>query len=155
MLATSEAQAQGLWRIRESIAEAERAEGPSLKHDISVPVSKLPAFMDKAAAEIQRAFPGTRIVAFGHLGDGNLHYNVLPPEQVEAKDWVQAKGDGLTALVHDLVTAEGGSISAEHGIGQFKVDELLRTADPSLLSAQRAIKRALDPSEILNPGKLF
>jgi FAD/FMN-containing dehydrogenase len=155
MIAAYEAQAQGLWRIRESIAEAERLEGPSLKHDISVPVSRLPAFMTSASAEIERAFPGTRIVAFGHLGDGNLHYNVLPPEHAEPKAWVKAQGDGMTALVHDLVTAEGGSISAEHGIGQFKIGELLRTADPSLIAAQMAIKAALDPSGILNPHKLF
>jgi FAD/FMN-containing dehydrogenase len=155
MLAASEAQAQALWRIRESIAEAERIEGPSLKHDISVPVSRLPGFMDKAKAEIERTFPGSRIVAFGHLGDGNLHYNVLPPEQAEARRWMGEHGDALTRLVDDLVTAEGGSISAEHGIGQFKIDELLRTADPSRLAAQRAIKTALDPSGILNPGKLF
>ncbi|MDB5720830.1 MAG: FAD-binding oxidoreductase [Alphaproteobacteria bacterium] len=155
MLAASEAQAQGLWRIRESIAEAERLEGPSVKHDISVPVSRLPEFMDKARAAIERGFPGTRIVAFGHLGDGNLHYNVLPPEDGDAAAWISVNGGKMTALVHDLVTSEGGSISAEHGIGQHKIGELMRTADPALLAAQAAIKKALDPAGIMNPHKLF
>jgi FAD/FMN-containing dehydrogenase len=155
MVAASEAQAQALWRIRESVAEAERLEGPSVKHDISVPVSRLPGFMGRAEAEIGGAFPGTRIVAFGHLGDGNLHYNVLPPQESDAARWMAERGEALTALVHDLVTAEGGSISAEHGIGLFKIDELVRTADPVTLKAQAAIKKALDPAGILNPAKLF
>ena len=154
-IAASEAQAQGLWRIRESVAEAERLEGPSAKHDISVPVSRLPDFMTRAEAEIGRAFPGARIVAFGHLGDGNLHYNVLPPQDADAKGWMMEKAARLTELVHDLVTAEGGSISAEHGIGQYKIGELVRTADPALLRGQAAIKQALDPAGILNPHKLF
>jgi FAD/FMN-containing dehydrogenase len=155
MVAASEAQADALWRIRESVAEAERLEGPSVKHDISVPVSRLPGFMARAEAAIAGAFPGTRIVAFGHLGDGNLHYNVLPPEGEDARRWMAERAELLTALVHDLVTADGGSISAEHGIGQFKIDELVRTADPVTLRAQAAIKRALDPAGILNPAKLF
>jgi FAD/FMN-containing dehydrogenase len=155
LVAASEAQAQGLWRIRESVAEAERLEGPSVKHDISVPVSRLPGFMTRAETEIGLAFPGARIVAFGHLGDGNLHYNVLPPQDIEGQRWMAERGLALTALVHDLVTAEGGSISAEHGIGQYKIDELARTADPETLKAQAAIKAALDPAGILNPGKLF
>jgi FAD/FMN-containing dehydrogenase len=155
LVAASEAQALGLWRIRESVAEAERLEGPSVKHDISVPVSRLPGFMARAEAGIGRAFPGARIVAFGHLGDGNLHYNVLPPPGIEGRRWMAERGQALTALVHDLVTAEGGSISAEHGIGQYKIDELVRTGDPVTLRAQAAIKAALDPAGILNPGKLF
>jgi FAD/FMN-containing dehydrogenase len=155
VIAASEAQAQAFWRIRESVAEAERLEGPSVKHDISVPVSRLPGFMDRAERAIHAAFRGTRIVAFGHLGDGNLHYHVLPPAEAQAADWIRDHAEALTALVHDLVTAEAGSISAEHGIGRFKREELARTADPAQLAAQRAIKQALDPTGILNPGKLF
>ena len=155
VVAGSEAQADALWRVRESIAEAERQEGRAVKHDISVPVSAMPDFLETAAPLVETRFPGTRVVAFGHLGDGNIHFNVLPPSAADPAAWVEAEGASVTGFVHDLVTAAAGSISAEHGIGQLKRAELARTASPALLAAQRAIKAALDPAGIMNPGKLL
>ena len=146
-LASSEAQAEAFWRIRDSISESERAEGPSLAHDISVPVADMPRFMTTTAAEVEQAFAGTIASGFGHLGDGNVHFHV--------------RGEGVTGneteishMVYDLVTLAGGSISAEHGIGQMKLAELERLAPPAKLHAMRAIKQALDPLGIMNPGKL-
>jgi FAD/FMN-containing dehydrogenase len=147
-IAGSEAQAEALWRLRDSISEAERRLGPALKHDVSVPVAAMPAFMEEARAAVESRFEGARVLAFGHLGDGNVHFNVQAPAGEKA-------GAEVTRLVHDLAVAAGGSISAEHGIGQMKVDELARTASPAALAAQRAVKRALDPVGIMNPGKLF
>ena len=154
-VASSEAQAEALWKLRESISEAERHRGPSVKHDVSVPVSGMPAFIEEAAAAVEARFPSSRVIAFGHLGDGNVHFNVQPPEGADAAAWLAGEGAEVSAFVHDLVTAGSGSISAEHGIGQMKRDEYLRTADPARLAAQRAIKRALDPHGIMNPGKLL
>jgi FAD/FMN-containing dehydrogenase len=157
LVAASEAQAAALWRLRESIAEAERMNGPSVKHDVSVPVSAMPAFIERAKAAVETRFEGARVVAFGHLGDGNVHFNVQPPAPVEggAEVWLAAQAAAVTRLVHDLVGESGGSISAEHGIGQSKIDELARTAQPARLAALRAIKQALDPAGIMNPGKLL
>jgi FAD/FMN-containing dehydrogenase len=154
-IAASEAQAESLWRLRDSIAEAERHSGPSVKHDISVPVSRLPAFVVEASEALPRRFPGTSIIAFGHLGDGNLHFNVQAPPGSDGAQWLRETGPEATRMVHDLVTAAGGSISAEHGIGQARLAELKRTLDPARLAAQRAVKAALDPSGIMNPGKLL
>jgi FAD/FMN-containing dehydrogenase len=153
-VAASEAQAAALWRLRESIAEAERLQGPSVKHDVSVPVSAMPAFIEDARAAVEARFEGARVVAFGHLGDGNVHFNVQPPAGEAAEAWLAARAEAVTRLVHDLVGGTGGSISAEHGIGQSKLAELARTADPARLAALRAIKSALDPAGIMNPGKL-
>ncbi len=155
VVAASEAQSAALWRLRESIAEAERSQGPSVKHDVSVPVSAMPRFIEEARAEVEARFDGARVVAFGHLGDGNVHFNVQPPAGAEAKDWLAAYSGAVTRLVHDRVGESGGSISAEHGIGQSKLEELARTADPARLAALRAIKNALDPAGIMNPGKLL
>jgi FAD/FMN-containing dehydrogenase len=154
LVAASEAQAAALWRIRESIAEAERLQGPSVKHDVSVPVSAMPAFIEAARAAVEDRFEGARVVAFGHLGDGNVHFNVQPPAGAAAEAWLAAQAGAVTCLIHDLVGQAQGSISAEHGIGQMKLDELVRTADPARLAALRAIKAALDPLGIMNPGKL-
>lgn len=154
VLAASEAQAEAFWRLRDSIAEAERSAGPAAKHDISVPVDAMGAFMVEAAVAVERRFAGTRTAAFGHLGDGNVHFSVQAPPGAPA-DWVESgEGEAVTAFVHDLVAAAGGSISAEHGIGQAKLAELARLADPARLHALRAIKQALDPRGIMNPGKL-
>jgi FAD/FMN-containing dehydrogenase len=153
-IAASEAQAEAFWRIRDSISEAERASGPAVQHDISVPVEAMPRFMEEAARTVEQAFPGTRASGFGHLGDGNIHFHVRAPASAGPK-WVQEEGPGASRLVHDLVTAAGGSISAEHGIGQMKRDELARLLPPARLRAMRAIKAALDPLGILNPGKLL
>ena len=152
-IASSEAQAEDLWRLRETISEAERHHGPAAKHDISVTVEQMPGFMTAAAAEVEERFPGTQVVAFGHLGDGNVHFNVGAPVGA-GPEWLDGEGGQVTVLVHDLVTAAGGSISAEHGIGQMKLGELARLADPARIAAMQAIKRALDPANIMNPGKL-
>jgi FAD/FMN-containing dehydrogenase len=152
-VASSEAQAEALWRIRDSISDAERAEGPSTAHDISVAVADMPRFLLEAKAAVESAFPGTIASAFGHLGDGNLHFHVRAGSHA-APDWYDAEGEEITRFVDDLVTAFGGSISAEHGIGQLKREEFARLAPPGRIHALRAIKRALDPQGIMNPGKL-
>ena len=153
MIANSEAQAEALWRLRDSISEAEKKDGPAAKHDISVPVADMPRFVVEAAREVEARHAGTRVNAFGHLGDGNIHFNVRAPVGADAA-WLEGEGHAVSALVHDLVTAAGGSISAEHGIGQMKLDEFARLAGPARLGALRAIKQALDPKGIMNPGKL-
>jgi FAD/FMN-containing dehydrogenase len=151
-IAASEAQAEAFWRIRDSISEAERAEGPTLAHDISVPVADMPRFMVEAAQQVERAFPGTIASGFGHLGDGNVHFHVRAGKTA-APGWYEDQAPAIARMVHDLVTAAGGSISAEHGIGQMKRDELARLA-PERVTALKAIKQALDPKGIMNPGKL-
>ena len=148
-IAASEAQAEAFWRIRDSISEAERAAGGSLAHDISVPVADMPRFMIAAAAQVERAFPGVEASAFGHLGDGNVHFHVRRTGETGADP------SAITRMVHDLVTAAGGSISAEHGIGQMKLAEFERLAPPGRIAALQAIKRALDPDGLMNPGKLI
>jgi FAD/FMN-containing dehydrogenase len=153
VIASSEAQAEAFWRIRDSISEAERTEGPTLAHDISVPVNDMPEFMVAAAHDVERAFPGTIASGFGHLGDGNVHFHARPGPAMP-DDQFAAQSPAITHLVHDLVTAAGGSISAEHGIGQMKRDELARLA-PQRVAALKAIKHALDPKGIMNPGKLI
>jgi FAD/FMN-containing dehydrogenase len=154
-IAASESQAEDFWRLRESVSEAERIDGTAAKHDISVAVSAMPGFMASARTEVERAFPGARVLAFGHLGDGNVHFNVRAPAGADDRAWLASEGRLVTALVNDLVTAAGGSISAEHGIGQAKLAEFARLGDPVRLSALRAIKAALDPRGIMNPGKLI
>jgi FAD/FMN-containing dehydrogenase len=152
-MAASEAQAEAFWKIRETISEAERAEGQTLAHDISVAVADMPAFLGEAAAKVQQAFPGAVASGFGHLGDGNIHFHVRAGDRA-APDWYEREGGEITRFVDDLVTAAGGSISAEHGIGQLKRDELARLAPAGRLAALRAIKHGLDPFGIMNPGKL-
>ena len=153
-IAASEAQAAALWALRESISEAERIDGASLKHDISVPVSEMPGFLERERVRLESHFPGSRVIAFGHLGDGNIHFNLLPPEGAERDGWIAEHGAAASAMVHDLVAEAGGSLSAEHGIGQAKLAEFTRLTDPVRLAALRAIKQALDPRGIMNPGKL-
>ncbi len=153
-LAISEAQANAFWHLREVISEAERIDGPAAKHDISVPVSRMPAFVVDVGAAVEARFSGTRVIAFGHLGDGNIHFNVRAPVGADDAAWLEEHGDAVTRFVNDAVGAANGSISAEHGIGRTKLDELVRTGDPVRLAAQAAIKRALDPLNIMNPGKL-
>ena len=153
VIAASEAQADAFWHIRDSLSEAEKkAHGPATQHDISVPVERMPAFLAEAAAEIERAFPGVQASGFGHLGDGNIHLHVRAMQRGGA-DWIEREGAAVTRLVDDLVTAAGGSISAEHGIGQMKREELARLA-PKRVAALRALKAGLDPKGIMNPGKL-
>ena len=153
VIGASEAQAEAFWRIRDSISEAERASGPSTQHDISVPVADMPRFMIEAAQEVEAAFPGSQASAFGHLGDGNVHFHVRAGGRADA-GWYDRQAPVITRFVHDLVTAAGGSISAEHGIGQMKKDELERLGPPSRMLALKAIKAAIDPHSVMNPGKL-
>lgn len=154
-LAASEAQARAFWRIRESISEAERAGGPAVQHDISVPVDRMPDFMVSAALAAERAFSGTSASAFGHLGDGNVHFHVRAPAGADAERWMTESAGTISSFVYDLVVAAGGSISAEHGIGQMKLAEFERLADPARLAVLRAVKAAFDPLGIMNPGKLI
>ncbi|GGB21976.1 D-2-hydroxyacid dehydrogenase [Sphingomonas metalli] len=154
-IAASEAQAEAFWRLRDSLSDAERAQGPATQHDIAVPVDAMPRFMVEAAAACEARFPGTRASGFGHLGDGNIHFHVRAPRVVDRDRWFGKDAPAISRFVHDLVTQAGGTISAEHGIGQMKREELARLAPPGRLAALAAIKGALDPLGILNPGKLL
>jgi FAD/FMN-containing dehydrogenase len=153
VLASNEGQAEAFWKIRDAISEAERAEGQTLAHDVSVPVADMPRFITEAAGEVERAFPGVIASGFGHLGDGNIHFHVRAGAHA-APDWYEREGAEITRFVDDLVVAAGGSISAEHGIGQLKLGEFARLGPPARVHALRAIKHALDPLGIMNPGKL-
>ena len=154
VIAASEAQADAFWRIRESISDAERALGPAAQHDISVPVAAMPRFMLDAAAACEARFPGTQASGFGHLGDGNVHFHVRAAPGSDPERWYAQDAPVVSRFVHDLVIAAGGSISAEHGIGQMKLDELERLSSPARMAALRAIKAAFDPANLMNPGKL-
>ena len=154
VIAASEAQAEAFWHIRDSISEAERNNGPAVQHDISVPVSGMPRFMIDGGAACEARFPGTEAMAFGHLGDGNVHFHVRAPRGVNAVRWYAEEAPVITRFVNDLVVAAGGSISAEHGIGQMKLAELERLSSPARMAALRAIKAAFDPGALMNPGKL-
>jgi len=153
-IAANETQAEAFWLLRDEIAPAERALGPAMQHDVSVPVTTMAAFIEQTTPLVEERFPGARVVAFGHLGDGNVHYHVLAPEGVVRGEWELSQGKQISYFVHDLVTEWHGSISAEHGIGQLKREELERLSDPVQLQLMRAVKQALDPEELLNPGKL-
>lgn len=154
VISASEAQAEAFWLLRESISPAERAIGPAMQHDISVPVARMAEFVETAAPQIEQRFPGTTAIGFGHLGDGNIHFHVIAPEDAKRGEWEKSDGKIISTYVHDLVAGFGGSISAEHGIGQMKRDELNRLGDPVSLRLMRSVKQALDPQEILNPSKL-
>ncbi|HEY4275484.1 MAG TPA: FAD-binding oxidoreductase [Rhizomicrobium sp.] len=149
--AQNQTQRRSFWHMRETISEAEKREGVSIKHDISVPVASIPAFIAEATAAVLAHFPGARPVCFGHMGDGNLHFNFsAPPGQDKA---FAAQWDQMQLIVHDIVRSYTGSISAEHGIGQMKRDILPRYKSSEELDAMRALKHAFDPKNILNPGK--
>ena len=154
VLAQSVEQARRLWALRESISEAQKIEGLSIKHDISVPISRIGEFVERTDAALQEAFPGIRIVAFGHVGDGNLHYNQSKPAAAENAAFIAVQPQ-VDQIVHDLVYQLGGSISAEHGIGQLKREELLRYKSPLEMEMMRCVKRALDPQGLMNPGKVL
>ncbi|MEA3048211.1 MAG: hypothetical protein QOG84_47 [Sphingomonadales bacterium] len=154
-LAASEAQAEALWRLRDSISEAERHAGAAAKHDISVPVSAMPRFVETIAAAVERRFPGTTVIAFGHLGDGNVHFNVQAPAGADGAAWLDSAAPHVSAFVYAETQAAGGSISAEHGIGQMKREALAASTSTVQLAVQRAIKQALDPNGIMNPGNLL
>jgi FAD/FMN-containing dehydrogenase len=154
VISSNEAQAEAFWRLREEIPAAERAKGPAVQHDISVPVERMPEFVDHAVPLLEASWPGTEAVAFGHLGDGKVHFHVIAPPGADPRTWPQGDGKKISSQVYDLVTKWHGSISAEHGIGQLKRDELARLGDPVALGLMRAVKQALDPQGLLNPGKL-
>jgi FAD/FMN-containing dehydrogenase len=152
VLAGSPAQARALWKLRESISESQKHEGGSIKHDISVPVSHIPAFLREALAAAEKLIPAIRPVPFGHVGDGNLHFNFTQPCGMDERAYL-AKWEELNRVVHDIVIAHGGSVSAEHGIGVLKREEARRTKSAIEIELMLRIKSALDPKGIMNPGK--
>jgi FAD/FMN-containing dehydrogenase len=147
-------QAKMFWRIREMFGEVQRHEGGSIKHDISVPVAAVPAFLREADAAVTTLIPGARPIPFGHLGDGNIHYNVMQPVGAEKASFL-GRWDEVNAAVFQVVAKFGGSISAEHGIGVLKRDLLPKVKDPVAIELMRTLKRTLDPKNILNPGKVL
>ena len=154
-LAHSEQQRRAMWGLRESIPLAEKTEGLMVKHDIGLPTSAVPAFVAEAGLAIGQRWPEARVVCFGHLGDGNLHYNVQPPPPARSGPALAAFEAEVNTLVFSLVTARSGTLSAEHGIGALRRDELARRADPVALATMKALKQALDPAGLLNPGRVL
>lgn len=154
VIASSEVQAQKLWKLREGIVEGQLHEGGSIKHDVSVPVSKVPAFIARACQAVEERIPGIRPCAFGHVGDGNIHFNLSQPTEMDTAVYL-SRWDEISALVHDLVESLGGSFSAEHGVGMLKLEDMRRYKDRSALVAMHAIKQALDPHGLFNPGKVL
>ena len=152
VIAASIAQAKALWALRENVSEAQGLEGKGIKHDIAVPISRIAAFVDEASAALEQRFPTARLGAFGHLGDGNLHFNVLPPEGDSGTALVARTAD-VNDTVHSIVARHGGSISAEHGLGVLRRDEAARYKSPVELALMRSVKAALDPHGLMNPGK--
>jgi FAD/FMN-containing dehydrogenase len=155
VIAKNDRESDDFWRLRDSISEAERAEGPALQHDVSVPVDLMPTFIADSPARLAAAFPGARALSFGHLGDGNVHHHVQPPMGIDGAAWLAEHGAGVSRLVYAHVIELGGSLSAEHGIGQLKRDVMAELDSPARLAALRAIKAGLDPAGIFNPGKLI
>ena len=153
-IAESEAQRRGLWLLRERVPEAERRDGGSVKHDVSVRIGRIPEFIARAEPELER-IAAHRLSIYGHIGDGNLHFNLLPPPGQGIERFRAASAGALSACVHDLAASLGGSFSAEHGVGILKTDELARYETPPALALMRALKAALDPRGIMNPGKLL
>ncbi len=154
VLAESRAQRQAFWKIREDMADAQKHEGVPIRHDVAVPVSRVPEFLRRAVAACRGALPDARIVAFGHAGDGNIHFNLLPPRGGDSKLF-QTEIARMNRVVHDIVADMGGSISAEHGIGRLRRDELAHYKPAVALAVMRSLKQALDPQNLLNPGKVI
>jgi D-lactate dehydrogenase (cytochrome) len=154
VLATSGAQARQLWQLRENMSDAQALEGPNVKHDISIPISRIAEFVAACDARLARAFPGIRMVTFGHVGDGNLHYNAAHPDGGDPAAFLARAGE-INRIVHDTVVEHGGSISAEHGLGQYKRGEVLRYKSAVEMDLMRAVKQAIDPLGIMNPGKVL
>ena len=154
VIAQSQAQARALWKIREEAPEAQKREGGSIKHDVSVPVGKVPEFLARATRTVEAHLPGVRVTAFGHAGDGNIHYNLSQPVGADKGAYL-ARWEEFNRIVHDIVQDLGGSFSAEHGIGQLKRGELAHYKSPTEIALMRRIKSALDPQNIMNPGKVI
>ena len=154
VIADNLAQRMAFWKLREDISWAQKPEGGSIKHDISVPVAAVPAFIAEANEAVVKTVPGARPVPFGHLGDGNIHYNVSQPIGADTADYL-ARWHEVNAVVFEIVLRMGGSISAEHGIGVLKRDELPDVKDPTAIALMRAIKAQFDPLGIMNPGKVL
>jgi D-lactate dehydrogenase (cytochrome) len=153
-LATSMTQSLAMWKLRESVPEAQRHHGASLKHDVSVPISAIPRLIEEGSELVRRLAPEGDVISYGHVGDGNLHFNVGLRPGADPSLFLQS-GPALEHAMFDLVGSLGGSISAEHGIGRLKAAEFARRADPVELAVMRDLKRALDPKGILNPGKVL
>ena len=154
-VATSIEQSRAMWRLRETIPLAQAEAGANIKHDIALPISAIAPFVARVDAELQRAFPGVRVVNFGHFGDGNLHYNVQSPQGMDNTAFVRDCEAAVNAIVYAAVADFDGSISAEHGIGELKRDELVRRKSPVALAMMRSIKQALDPMNLMNPGRVL
>ena len=154
LMASSEAQAKELWTVRENISEAQQLDGANIKHDIAVAVSSVPAFIDEVQPLLHAAYPGVRPIVYGHLGDGNLHFNVSRPAGMSTPDW-QGETDRVNAIVLDVVARMRGSFSAEHGLGQLKNHEMALYKTPLEIEVMRRLKQALDPAGLMNPGKLL
>ena len=154
-IAQNDAQRAAFWRLREEHSAALKPEGGGWKHDVSVPLSRLPEFLARATQACEAAMPGLRVCAFGHFGDGNVHFHVRAPAGRDPARWYAEDVPLVSAFVHDLVVAAGGTISAEHGLGQMKRDEFARLTPPGELAALHAVKQALDPAGLMNPGKLL
>jgi D-lactate dehydrogenase (cytochrome) len=154
VVASSIAQSRSMWNLREHISLAQAAEGKNIKHDVSLPISNIGEFVHVTDELLQSAFPGVRMVTFGHLGDGNLHYNVSPPESIDGNHFIERQAE-VNRVVHDSVHRYGGSISAEHGLGALKREEVLLYKSPVEMQLMRTIKQALDPLNLMNPGKVL
>ena len=155
VIAKNDRESEDFWRLRDSISEAERAEGPAIQHDVSVPVDLMPRFIADNPARLTAAFPGARALSFGHLGDGNVHHHVQPPADGDGHAWLAAHGEDASRLIYTHVIELGGSISAEHGIGQMKRDLFAALDSPARLAGLRGVKAGLDPAGLFNPGKLI
>jgi FAD/FMN-containing dehydrogenase len=154
VIAQSDREQADLWRLREEISGIQKFEGGSIKHDVSVPIRHIPAFIEEASKAVEGMAPGIRPVPFGHIGDGNIHFNLSQPEAADSDAFLD-QWEAINEVVHDIVHKFGGSISAEHGIGRAKVDELRRYKDPLSLELMGRLKNALDPANIMNPGRIL
>jgi D-lactate dehydrogenase (cytochrome) len=155
VLAESEADRIAMWAAREQMSDVQSKEGASIKHDVSVPIADVPRLIAEGTAAVERLIPGIRACPFGHMGDGNIHFNFSQPEGVDGKAWMAANDETAHAAIYEVVMRLGGSVSAEHGIGQLKRELLRQVKDPVALDMMRAIKQALDPKGIMNPGKML